>query len=512
MAMLKGSSARKAGVLVSYAYMAAQILVQLVYVPLLLSCIGQAEYGLYQLVGSIMSYVISINGVLASGVGRYYCMYKTEDNETMAENTLAIAKRMYWVLSGISLVVVLVLIFLIRLIYANSFSSVQLDECSYMLIVLGINTVVTMNNTINIAAITAEEEFVFLKGSQLVTLLAQPVIVLVLTQYFPSALTVSFVVLGMNIICASAQRLFAQNCLGVSYAYHGWDKKLARELLGFSVAIILVTLADQIFWKTDQLIVGFFYGANAVAIYSVGSQVYTAYMAVGTSISSVFLPRVSELYHKNKDLSSISSLFARVGRVSFIVCALILGGFLVIGPDFVVKWAGERYSSAYLIAAIVMVPFTIDLIQNLGLVILQVANKYMFRGYMYLAIALLNVMLTIVLVQSIGLVGAAVSTALAMILGNCILMNWYYARRVGLDIRLFWTEQLGVLIPAVIHAVLFALLYWLLPLSHSTWAFLVLAIFAYVCSYAFVQWKYGLNDYEHELIRSLFTLRRLGDK
>lgn len=510
--MSKGSSARKAGVLVSYFYMAAQIIVQLVYVPLLLSCIGQAEYGLYQLVGSVMSYVISINGVLASGVGRYYCMYKTEDNEMMAENTLAIAKRMYWILSAISLAIVLALIFLIRAIYANSFSSTQLDECSYMLVVLGINTVVTMNNTINIAAITAEEEFVFLKGSQLFTLLMQPVIVLVLTKYFPSALTVSFVVLGMNIICASVQRLFAQNYLGVSYTFHGWDKKLAHDLLAFSVAIILVTLADQIFWKTDQLIVGFFYGANAVAVYAVGSQVYTAYMAVGTSISSVFLPRVSELYHKKRDLSLISSLFARVGRVSFIVCALILGGFLVIGPDFVVKWAGEQYSSAYLIAAIVMVPFTIDLIQNLGLVILQVANNYMFRGYMYLAIALLNVMLTIVLVQSIGLVGAAVSTALAMILGNGIMMNWYYARHVGLDMRLFWAEQLGVLIPAIIHTFLFALLYWLLPVPRSSWTFLIMAICAYICSYAVVQWRYGLNDYEHELVRSLFTLRRLREK
>lgn len=509
--MSMGSNSRKNGVLISYFYTAAQIIVQLVYVPLLLSCIGRSEYGLYQLVGSVMSYVVSINSVLASGVGRYYCMYKVDGDESMAENTLAIAKRMYWVLSGLSLIIVGILILVLRSVYEGIFSAAQLNECSYMLVVLGLNTVVTMNNTINIAAITAEEKFVFLKCSQLVTLLMQPVLVLILAQYMPNALSVTLVILAMNILSATAQRLFARSILKVSYKYHGWDKKLARGLLGFSVAIVLVTMADQIFWKTDQLIVGYFYGADAVAVYAVGSQVYTAYMVVGTSISSVFLPRVSELYHKDNNLGEISRLFARVGRISFLVCGLILGGFLVVGRDFVALWAGNQYSSAYFIAIIVMVPFTIDLVQNLGLVILQVANKYMFRGYMYLTIALLNVVLTVVLVQTVGLVGAAASTAFAMILGNGFLMNWYYSKRIGVDIGYFWTQLCGVIIPAAICTICFSVLYWFTPLNHSSWFFIIVAIIVYVVLYAIVQWKFGLNEYEQMLVRQLFHKVNDGD-
>ena len=74
------ASARQRGVIFSYIYRALQMIVQLIYVPLLLSTLGQSEYGLYQLVGSVMSYLVSINGVLASGVGRFYCMYKAEDD------------------------------------------------------------------------------------------------------------------------------------------------------------------------------------------------------------------------------------------------------------------------------------------------------------------------------------------------------------------------------------------------------------------------------------------------
>ena len=41
--------------------------------------------------------------------------------------------------------------------------------------------------------------------------------------------------------------------------------------MSFSGGIIMATIADQIFWKTDQLIVGYLFGAEFVAVYSVGS-------------------------------------------------------------------------------------------------------------------------------------------------------------------------------------------------------------------------------------------------
>ena len=72
------ANSRRVGALLSYVYMAVNVVVQLIYVPLLLSSIGRDEYGMYQLIGSIMAYVISINGVLSAGVGRFYCKYIAE--------------------------------------------------------------------------------------------------------------------------------------------------------------------------------------------------------------------------------------------------------------------------------------------------------------------------------------------------------------------------------------------------------------------------------------------------
>lgn len=500
---MSGSSSRRSGVIVTYAYTICNILVQLIYVPLLLSSIGQQEYGLYQLIGSVVSYIVSINGILAAGVGRFYCMYKANDDQVNMENTLAIAKRMYWVMSAVTMVVMGGIVVAFRFLYQASFLPAQIDECSLMLVVLGINCVVTMNNAINVSVITANERFLFLRGSQTFTLILQPVLVLLLTKLFPSALAVTCVVLAMNALCALAQRFYAANVLKASYAYHGWDKGLARGLLGFSAIIVLVTLADQIFWKTDQLIIGYFFGAAPVAVYAVGSQIYTAYMAVGTAVSSVFFPRVSELYHHDHDMGAISALFIKVGRISLMLCLAILGGFAILGADFMTLWAGEGFFEAYVVALVIMVPFTIDLIQNLGLTILQVMDRYQFRGVVYLCLALFNVALTIALLQVYGLIGAAVSTAIAMFVGNGLIMNWYYKAKIGLDVKGFWKSMASIMMPELIYFALFGAAYWLLPVMHGSWLAFILAGAVFVIGYLLVLRAFVMNDYEKSLTRSV---------
>lgn len=498
------SSSRRLGVIVSYAYTVCNLLVQMIYVPLLLNSIGQEEYGLYQLIGSVISYIVSINSVLAAGVGRYYCMYKANDDTLHMENTLAIAKRMYWAMSFLTMVVMVGLSALFRVVYRDSFTPAQVNECSWMLIVLGINCIVTMNNAINISVITAHERFLFLKGSQIVTLVAQPVLVLMLTGIWPSALAVTCVVLAMNVLCSAMQRLYVSNVLKERCTYHGWDRALARGLLGFSAVVVLVAVADQLFWKTNQLVIGFFFGAAPVAVYAVGSQIYTAYMSVGTAVSSVFLPRVSELYHHDHNMAGISNLFVRVGRISLMVCFAILGGFAILGADFVVIWAGREFFDAYIIALVIMIPFTVDLIQNLGLTIMQVMNRYQFRGIMYIVLAIGNVALSIVLLMSYGLIGAAASTAITMFVGNGLIMNWYYKSKIGLDIKGFWKSMAGIIIPESLYCAVFAVLYWLLPIEHESLITLLLAGVAYIVGYAIVLVAFSMNSEEKAILKRKF--------
>ncbi len=501
------SKRRQHGILISYAYTFGQVVVNLVYVPLLLSTIGKTEYGLYQTVGAIMSYIISVNSVLSAGVGRYYSKYKAEHDESMMERTLAIAKRLYWVISAVAVAVVLLLIPLTRAAYSASFSESQLDECSVMLVILALNMVVTFNNTVNIAAINAHERFVFLKGTQLLTLVLQPVLIILVGQAFPSAVTITVVVLAMNIVCSLLQRVYAKRRLGVRDVFRGWDRKLLRGLFGFSATVVLVTVADQIFWNSGKLLVGYFAGADLVAVYGVGSQIYNAYMAAGLAISGVFFQRVSELVHARHDISAVSELFVRVGRVSFAVLFLILGGFLILGPDFIGLWAGPGFEDSYWVALAIMVPMTVDLIQNLGITVLQVMDRYSFRGFIYLCLSLMNLAVSFIAIPRWGIVGAAVSSGVCMFVGNGIVMNWYYASKVGLDIKAFWRSVARCFIPLAAVVLLAGVARLALPIETLSWPCLIAFGAGFIVLYAVVYWKASATEWERGEIRSLFLGR-----
>ena len=48
---------RKVGVILSYAGQFTKILISIIYTPIMLRLLGQSEYGLYQLVYSVVSYL-----------------------------------------------------------------------------------------------------------------------------------------------------------------------------------------------------------------------------------------------------------------------------------------------------------------------------------------------------------------------------------------------------------------------------------------------------------------------
>lgn len=500
-----GSASRRAGAAVSAVYIVTQIIVNLAYIPILLGTIGQTEYGLYQLVGSIIAYVTSISGVLSAGIGRFYSMYKAEGNEEGMASSICTARKLFRYISVAAILVIVLFIPIMCGAYKDSLEPDQLFECSCMLGLLAINLVVTLYNTISLAVLQANERFVFMKGSQLVTLLLQPCLILLLSHYYPYAISIVAVMLGMNFLCAFTQKQYCARVLNVGYVIGCYDKKLAKKIMGFSIAIILVTVADQIFWNADKIIIAFFYGADLVAVYAIGSQIYSAYLYTGQVVSSVFFQRVSELYHKDHDMEGISRLFAKVGRLTSMLCFLVLGGFIIFGLDFIRLWAGDGYEQSYWVAVAVMVPFTIDLIQNLGLIILQVVDKYMFRGVMYIFISLLNIIATIILVQTVGIVGAALSTGVSMIIGNGIIMNIYYKREIGLDISLFWREVSKLFVPVFCLVVLFVGCRLLFGFSLNSWSSIICAGLVYVVVYAFVVFGIAANGDERELFSSMLT-------
>lgn len=498
---------RSKGALIAYLYMAVQVVVNLIYVPLLLQFIGINEFGLYQLVGSVMAYLLIMNTTVAAAVQRYYNKYLALHDAEGASNVLAISRIIYRILCLAALVIGLALIALANFAYADSLSAAELHELSIMLGVLTVNVIIVLNNSIYTAAVEGHERFVFQNGLRVAITALQPLAIFIAITISPNALAVIVVQLLSVVVEVVIRRRYAATRLGLQVKLVNFDRSLARAILVFSGGILLATVADQIFWRTDQLILGYFFGTASVAVYGIATQILMCYLPLGTSVSGVFLPKATRIFRGEPEDETLSEMFVRIGRITFLLLGCVLSGFIVFGDSFIELWAGEGFHDAYLVAVIVMVPFTIDLIQNIGLTILKVHNRFGFRAKVYFAAAVANIALTIAFVQVWGIIGAALSTAIAMLASSGLVMNWYYWKRVELDIPGFWREICRIAAPLfVLFAVAAILSTTVLP-APSNWGVLLLYLIIYVLAYLGVGWAFSFNDYEKSILRSLIYTR-----
>ena len=74
-------SQRKSGVIISYASEVIKILSGLLYTPIMLRLLGQSEYGLYQLVYSVVSYLSLLSFGFTASYMRFYSRAKTKNEQ-----------------------------------------------------------------------------------------------------------------------------------------------------------------------------------------------------------------------------------------------------------------------------------------------------------------------------------------------------------------------------------------------------------------------------------------------
>lgn len=196
-------------------------------------------------------------------------------------------------------------------------------------------------------------------------------------------------------------------------------------------------------------------------------------------------------------------MFVRIGRIQFIILSFILSGFILYGRTFLNLWAGEGYSDAYYISLLIMIPAIIPLSQNIGILILQAKNMHRFRSVVYILIAIVNVLISIPLAKLYGGVGAALGTALANLAGQICTMNWYYYKKVGINIPGYWKQigRLSILVLLIMTTAGALDRY----ISGESWIILMGRILIYCLLFTGLMWKFGMNQYERGLVRSIIS-------
>ena len=493
----------KVGVLLTYVSMGITLLISLIYTPIMIRLLGQNEYGLYNLVSSVIAYLGLLNFGFGSAYIRYYSKYKVKNDNDNISKLNGMFLVVFVCLAFIALIAGLTLSFFTKEVFGNKLTVEELKIARILMIILSINFAIKLPNVVFSSYITANERFVFLKSVDILRNVLNPFFVLPMLLLGFGSIGMALAVTFISIIVELIYIFYSFKKIKIKFYFKSFDKHLFKEMIIFSSFIFINMLVDQINWNVDKYIIGRIHGTASVAIYSVATFFNAFYLEISVAISSVFIPRVHRLVEEPNNKAEITKLFCKIGRIQFIVLSLTLTGFIFFGRPFINWWAGAEYDQSYFIVIILILAATVPVIQNIGIEIQRAKNLHKFRALLYIAIAVANILISIPLVIKYDGVGAALGTAIALLIGNGLIMNIYYHKKIEIDVIYFWKNILRLSFALVLPIIFGVVIVNFIDIYNLL--YFVCGILIYLVVFCISMWLFGMNEFEKDLVRKPFS-------
>lgn len=437
---------RKAGIVLSYLCEAIKIISALIYTPLMLRLLGQSEYGLYQLVSSTVSYLSLLSLGFGSAYVRYFSRYQAKKDSDGITRLNGMFLIVFTIMSAVCILCGSVMLGNARVIFGDGLTGAELETAKRLFRILLVNMAMTFPNSVFDCYIIAHERFVFQRFMSLLQSLLNPFLTLplLLLGYGSVAMVVISTALTATVFLSNI--VYCRKKLAMAFSFRGLQYTLLREMWGFTLFIFLHQIIDQLNWNVDKMLLGRFCGTAAVAVYGIGGQINSVYMSITNKIPSVFIPEVNRIVMENKEDcdKKLSALLNKVGRITFILALYVFVGFVFCGRNFVRIWAGKEYIDAYYVTLLLIAPLVLILPHGLGIEIRRAKNKHRLAAVIMLITTIGNALISIPLSKEFGAIGAAAGT-FCCLLGNRVIMDYYYIHVVALDVRILHNSMKHIL-------------------------------------------------------------------
>lgn len=490
----------KVGAALNYVSICLNMVVGLLYTPYMLRMLGQSEYGLYSLAASIIAYLTVLDLGFGNAIVRYTAKFRAEGKQREQEEMFGMFFILYIGIGIIAMIAGSVLSLNVENMFSRAMTESEVHRTRIMLWLMTFNLAFTFPMSIWGSIMSAYERFVFQRIVSIIRSVLNPVVMVLLLVVGYKAIAMVVVTTIFNVATLLVNWWYCKYRLTIKVRFAKFKWAFLKEVSIYSFWIFLNAIMDRIYWSTGQFVLGVYKGSAAIAVYAIAVQLLNMYMLFSTAITSVLLPKITAMVVKGNNEKEISDLFIKVGRIQYIIVVFILSSFIVFGKPFIKLWAGSNYVDSYYVCLFFFIPFTIDLIQNLGISILQARNRLKFRSLLLVFVASSSLLFSVVLAKKYGYYGCAFSTGLGLLIGQGLILNIYYCRKEHIDIPSFWKEILKMSVVPF-----FVIIIGLLVTNSSL--FNNISLFAFVVScvlflivYGVVFWFLSMYKSERDLI------------
>ena len=282
--------------------------------------LGVDDYGLNNLVGSIVSMLSFLNGSMGTAVQRYYCV-------EIGKNNNSALKRVFGCGLLLHIVIALLTIFIAE-IFAIFFlhkMNIPEERMQAAQIVFQISIISMAGNIISVpyaALLRAREMFDKIAIVDIIQAILRLVILyLLIVVDYDKLITLSLLGLGVTLyyigILIHMARMFDETHSSPIY-----DKLLVKQMLSF-ISMLVITVLCQLL-KTQGLImlINVFFGLAVNAAFAIATQVSNLVTTFAMNFKQSIIPQMMASFGAN-DLSSMHRIINLGTKVGFLLMLMI---------------------------------------------------------------------------------------------------------------------------------------------------------------------------------------------
>ncbi|MCL2659601.1 MAG: oligosaccharide flippase family protein [Acidobacteriaceae bacterium] len=210
------------------------------------------------------------------------------------------------------------------------------------------------------------------------------------------------------------------------------DMQVLRQLWSYSVYAFLVSVAVQLVYQTDNLVVGAFVSTAAVTFYSIGNSLCRYTDQVVGAMTLTFVPAAST-FEASGDTAKLLGLYRHGTRAMMAVSLPILVTLMTRGRTFIGLWMGPQFMHVSGTVLMILAAAQFFSLTNLtGGAIAFGVEKHRMLAQWSIVEGVTNLTLSILLAMRFGIFGVAIGTMIPSLFIHLYVWPFVFTKRLNL--------------------------------------------------------------------------------
>jgi O-antigen/teichoic acid export membrane protein len=421
--------------------------------PFILHRLGNVAYGVWVLAISVVAYLSLLDLGMQSSVLRFVSKGHTKGDHEGASDAISAALWVRLQISALVLVLSLGLAAVFPLVF--KVPAELASDARKAILLIGITTAITMSIGVVGGVLSALNRYDLQNYVSLSQTAVRVIGVVVLLRGGHGIVAIAMCELvaalfGNLLLIWIARRLYPELRIQLKKP----KKETLQQIWSYSWYAFLTTVAVQLVYQSDNLVVGAFVSASAVTFYAIANSLCRYATQVVGSMGSTFVPAAST-YEAAGNSAGLLGLYKNGTRATLAISLPILVTLLVRGPSFIGLWMGPQYAqSSGTVLIILASALFFSYANRTAASIAFGIEKHKTMAIWSIGEGVSNLVLSIILVHWYGIYGVALGTLIPSLIIQVGLWPRHISKLVGLSafevIWSIWTPMFLSSIPFAI--------------------------------------------------------------